>query len=250
VTTRRRPQRPRTNPQPTQRFIHPARRGDNSSAFFLPTYDDFQPELMEAVRNLVNRYELRMEAPLETAIAVTAASEDADGTLASQALATVLALEIDRFVCWFDLSWIDRNAAAEVLGTADLLELLADHSQIGTAFGQSPENERLITLSFGPVPDDKRNLIVRSPAFEELFQIVTDEFDHVILNMPPILGSTNSVAALRHADLSLVVARHRSTTVAEVERSIDNTEPTTNLGVIVTDYRPRVPHLFRRWLTT
>jgi tyrosine-protein kinase Etk/Wzc len=240
----------RRRPQPVtpHRVQPPARRGTPESGFFLPRYEDLSRELAEAVRNVVNRYELRMGAPLRNSIAVTSVREHVEGTLVSQGLATVLAHEMDRFVCWFDLSWMDDRASADVSGGADLLDLLADHSRIGAAFGRSPEIDRLISLSFGPVPENKRNLIVRSPEFEDLIKIVTDEFDHVVFNMPPILDSTNAVAVLRHADLSLIVARHRSTTIAELERAVEETQPTPNLGVIVTDYRPRIPRRFRRRL--
>ena len=245
---RRRPPRSSSRPDDTARPRTPAHRDAADVEFPLPRYDDIAPELAEAVRSLVNRYELRVGAPLRTSIAVTSTREHADGNAVSQAMATVLAHEMDRFVCWFDLSWMDGSAADGVTGGADLLDLLADHSKIGAAFGRSPEVDRLISLSFSPVPERKRNLIVRSPAFEDLIKIVTDEFDHVILNMPPILASTNSVAVLRHADLSVIVARHRSTSVSELERAVEETQPTPNLGVVVTNYRPRIPRRFRQRL--
>ena len=228
--------------------VAPDGRARSKATFALPRYEDVSPALAEAVRSVVNRYELRVQAPLPSSIAVTPTRSEVDGALVSQALATVLAHEMDRFVCWFDLSWMDGNAATDLSGSADLLDLLADHSRMGAAFGRSPEIDSLISLSFGPVPEGKRNVIVRSPAFEDLIKIVTDEFDHVVFNMPAILDSTNAVAVLRHADLSMVVVQHRSTTISEVERAMEETRPTPNLGVVVTEYRPRIPRRFRRRL--
>lgn len=214
----------------------------------LPRYDEIAPELAEALRGIVNRYELRTGDALPNSIAVTSALSGEGVTTVAQSLSTLIAQEMGLFVCWVDCSWLTARSDQASDGRPDLLDLLADQSQIHSAFQTSPDLPNLISLSPGPVPENKRNLIVRSPGFERLLEILADEFDHVVFDLPPILTNANALAMLRRADASLIVVRHRSTTVAQVQRAIESTQPTMNLGVVLNRFRPSIPRQFLRLL--
>jgi polysaccharide biosynthesis transport protein len=214
----------------------------------MPRYDDLPWEITESLRTIVNRYELRTADSLPTSIAVTSALAGEGVTTMSQALATLIAQEMGRFVCWVDCGWLTGRTGASVAGQPDLLDLLDDLAQIHSAFQTAPDLPGLISLAPGPVPESKRNLIVRSPAFERLLRVLTQEFDHVVFDLPPVLSSANSLAMLRQADASLFVVRHRSTTVAQLRRAIDSTQPTPNLGIVINRYRTSIPARVRRLL--
>jgi Mrp family chromosome partitioning ATPase len=142
-------------------------------------------------------------------------------------------------------------ADSSPVGSAErpsLLDILADQSRILSAFQRSPDLPQLMSLAPGPVPDSKRNMIVRSPEFERLLSILADEFDHVVFDIPPVLTSANGLALLRRADASLLVVRHRSTTLAQVQRAMEATQPTPNLGVVLNRYRTSIPARLRRLL--
>jgi Mrp family chromosome partitioning ATPase len=161
----------------------------------------------------------------------------------------MLAQEMGQFVCWVDCSWLDASSNGErQSGRPNLLEILADQSRILTAFQASPELPQLMSLSPGPVPEAKRNVIVRSPEFERLLAILADEFDHVVFDIPPVLDNPNGLALLRRADASLLVVRHRSTTVDQVERAVEAMHPTPNLGVVLNRYHTSIPSRLRRLL--
>ncbi len=214
----------------------------------LPRYDDIPSEITEALRSIVNRHELRSGEPLPNSIAVTSALPGEGVTTVSQSLASLIAQEMGRFVCWVDCGWLTPGGDAVVTGRPDLLDLLDDHSQIHSAFQIAADLPQLISLSPGPVPENKRNLIVRSPGFERLLKILTEEFDHVVFDLPPVLSNANALAMLRQADASIFVVRHRSTTIAQVERAIESTQPTPNLGVVLNRYRSSIPRRLRRLL--
>lgn len=230
---------------PSGDALLPARRG---APFPITPYNDIPAPLAEAIRSIVNRYELRTGEPLPNSIGVTAAMPREGVTTVSQALATVIAQEIGMFVCWVDCSWLSANAKPVDDGRPDLLDLLADDSLLQSAFQTSPELPQLISLAPGALPEGKRNIVVRSPSFERLLAVLADEFDHVIFDLPPILTNAHALALLRRADASLVVVRHRTTTVGQVHRAIESTEPTTNLGVILNHYEPKIPARLRRLL--
>ncbi len=212
-------------------------------------YDEIPGELAEALRAIVNRYELRTGDSLPNSLAVTSSLTGEGVTTVSQSIATMIAQEMGRFVCWVDCSWLSAGAVGRsVDGRPDLLEILADNSLVHSAFQVSPDLPELMSLAPGPVPEAKRNLIVRSPAFEQLLKMLAQEFDHVVLDVPPVLENANGLALLRQADASLFVVRHRSTTLSQVQQAIDATQPTPNIGVVLNRYRTSIPARLRRLL--
>jgi Mrp family chromosome partitioning ATPase len=212
-------------------------------------YDEIPAELGEALRGIVNRWELRTGDGLPKSIAVTAALPGEGATTVSQALATLIAQEMGSFVCWVDCGWLTSDSSpAGDAGRPNLIDILADQSLILSAFQGSPDLPQLMSLAPGPVPENKRNMIVRSPEFERLLGILADEFDHVVFDVPPVLTSANGLALLRRADASLLVVRHRSTSLAQVQRAMEATQPTPNLGVVLNHYRTSIPARLRRML--
>jgi septum formation inhibitor-activating ATPase MinD len=141
------------------------------------------------------------------------------------------------------------DAAGGTDGQApDLIDILQDHSRLSSAFTSSEQLPQLVCLAPGAVPDESRNQIVRSPELQELLQILSEEFDHLVFDVPPVLGHANSLTLLRWADASLLVVKHRGTTVSEVRRSLETMDPTPNLGVVLNQYRTRIPAGVRRLL--
>lgn len=228
----------------------PAVQGPRGPAPFpMLRYEDIPAELAEALRGIINRYELRSGEPLPNTVAVTSSLPGEGVTTVSQSVATMIAQEMGKFVCWVDCGWLTaKPSAAPSPDQPDLLDLLAEHSLIHSAFQESPFLPRLMSLAPGPVPEAKRNLIVRSPAFEQLLDVLAQEFDHVVFDAPPLLTNTNGLALLRQSDASLLVVRHRSTTLAQVQRAIEATQPTPNLGVVLNRYRTSIPIRLRRLL--
>ena len=212
-------------------------------------YDEIPSGLAEGLRRIVNRHELRRDEHLPTSISVTAALRGEGTTTVSQALSTLIAQEMGRYVCWVDCSWLAGDRPAEAPdGRPGLIEILADRSKVLSAFQAVPGLPQLITLRPGYVEDSKRNMIARSPEFDQLLDVLTAEFDHVIFDIPPVLQNANGLALVRRSDASLLVTRQRSTSIAQFEQALDATLPTPNLGVVLNQYRTSIPRRLRRLL--
>jgi Mrp family chromosome partitioning ATPase len=221
----------------------------DSPSSALLRYGNIPGELAEGLRGIINRHELRTGERLPRSIAVTAPLPGEGVTTVSQALATIIAQEMGHFVCWVDCAWLTPDGAGDRhSGRPSLVEILADQSRVISAFQAAPDLPQLMSLSPGPVPESKRNMIVRSPEFERLLAILAEEFDHVVFDVPPVLTNANGLALLRRADASLVVVRHRSTTIAQVQRAIEATQPTPNIGTLLNRYRTSIPVRVRRLL--
>lgn len=235
--------------QPVESHLPDVRREPSApSQASILQYDELPNELGEAIRGMINRYELRTGERLPRSIAVTSPLPHQGVTTVSQALATLIAQEMGHFVCWVDCGWLTADLDSRQTGRPNLLEILADQSRVLSAFQASPDLPQLMSLSPGPVPESKRNMIVRSPEFERLLAILAEEFDHVVFDIPPVLTNANGLALLRRADASVLVVGHRSTTVAQTRRAIDATQPTPNLGVILNRYKTSIPSILRRLL--
>lgn len=226
----------------------PAVRSNGFDFSGMLSYDRIPTELAEALRRIVNRHELRHDE-LPSTIAVTAALRGEGTTSVSQALSTLLAQESGSYVCWVDCSWLASDGAPQHDdGRPSLIEILADKSKVLTAFQASPELQQLVVLSPGRVPESKRNMIVRSPEFDQLIDVLAAEFDHVIFDIPPVLQDANGLALVRQSDASLLVVRQRSTSIAQFERALEATEPTPNLGVVLNRFNSRIPRRLARLL--
>lgn len=212
-------------------------------------YDDIPQELAEAIRTIVNRYELRHDQKLPSTIAVTSALHGEGVTTVSQALSTLIAQETGQYVCWVDCSWLaPDHSAGSTNGRPGLMDILADRANILSAFQSSPELPQLMSLSAGPVPESKRNMIARSPEFDRLLDVLTSEFDHIVFDIPPVLSNANGLALVRRSDASLLVVRHRTTSVRQFRRALDATQPTPNLGVLLNKFRTSIPRRLRALL--
>lgn len=213
------------------------------------TYDEIPQELAEAIRTIVNRYELRHDEKLPSTIAVTSALHGEGVTITSQALSTLIAQETGQYVCWVNCSWLASDQPVEhESGRPGLIEILADRAKILSAFQSAPDLPQLMSLNPGPVPESKRNMIVRSPEFDQLLDVLTSEFDHVVFDIPPVLNNANGLALVRRSDASLFVVRHRSTSIRQFRRALDATQPTANLGVVLNKFKTSIPRRLRTML--
>lgn len=211
-------------------------------------YEDIPTEIAEALRGIINRTELRAGQPLPQTIAVTSTVRGEGATTISKALATLIANEIGRFVCWIDCSWLSSDSDLDHDERPSLIDILADASRMENAFETAPEQPSLVSLSPGPVPDSQRNLIARSPEFDHMVDLLKDEFDHIVFDLPPIPSHANAIGLLRQADAGILVVRHRSTSIANVERTLEAMHPTPNLAVVLNQYRSSIPQRIQRLL--
>lgn len=208
----------------------------------LPRYSSVPREVNEALRGIVNRYELRTGAALPHSIAVTSALAGEGVTTISQSLATLIAHELGRLTCWVDFSWLaggDDNSADP--DRPSLADLLANGSSIANAFQAQPGLPELIVLQPGPVPERERTAILRSPEFGRLLSLLIDEFDHIVFDTPPVLSHNNALTLLRLADTSLFVVKHRSTSITQLRRAVESTQPTPTLGAVLNGYQSKIP---------
>jgi exopolysaccharide transport family protein len=101
-----------------------------------------------------------------------------------------------------------------------LSSVLAGSCTLEDALLASPVSPNLIVLPAGPVPPSPAELL-GSTAMHELIQHCREQFDHIVIDTPPVLSVTDAALLSIEADTCLIVVRAASTTKGALRRTCD-----------------------------
>lgn len=93
-------------------------------------------------------------------------------------------------------------------------------------------------LARGKSPSNPSELL-SSPQFKDLLEKLSTQYDHIILDTPPILAVTDGIILAQYSGVNLLVARYAKTHIKELELSIAKFEQagTKVNGIILNDVR-------------
>ncbi|BAN01767.1 tyrosine-protein kinase family protein [Ilumatobacter coccineus] len=210
--------------------------------------DRIPDALAESVRYVVSRARLDEHSVVPARIGVVSSVSGDGTTTVALALTAMLDEQAPGQTCWVDLNWWSRSDAASVLDEAGpgLYEVLRGEAELDAVIRTSGG---IATLRRGGVPDDERHRVARSGAMDRLIDELAGRYQHLVLDIPPLLGGSDSLEMLRHADAHLLVVRHGVTTVSQVRTAVDQIAGVESMGVILNQVKTRTPRPFRRWLS-
>ncbi len=118
-----------------------------------------------------------------------------------------------------------------------LSSILAGNHTLDDCLVQAPEVPNLWILPSGPVPPHPAELI-SSPRLRELIAQCRSEFDHIIVDSPPLLSVTDSVLLSIGVDGVVLVVRSGRTTKQALRRSRELLVPANAriIGVVVNGF--------------
>ena len=195
--------------------------------------DKIDPAVINAVRYLLDRHLLTSGRPLPKAIAVVSPAGGEGVTTVSRAVAEVLSTQNGNNVCW-----VDVGSSFAGLPNGDFV-----HGEPP----QPPPNQ----LARGTLPGH-RTLAERHvatgdhPNLDDLLERLATEHDFLVFDVPPLLSEGSFLGLLRHADAYLLVARHGSTTVNQLQTITEELCTIPSLGTVLNRYRTRTPRFIRR----
>lgn len=136
-----------------------------------------------------------------------------------------------------DLRLPQIHARLQLPNAAGLSEILGQQTP-WQDFLQSTLDENLQVLPAGSVPTDPVRLL-SSAAMRELMHELSDAFDLVIYDMPPLLGFTDSGLVAAHTDGMVMVVGLGTTTRVELKQALDSLEvmPVQVLGIVANGIR-------------
>jgi Mrp family chromosome partitioning ATPase len=107
-------------------------------------------------------------------------------------------------------------------------------------------NPRLSLVHAGELPLARRPAVAASASLQTVIDDVAARFDHIVLDLPPVLASSDAIRLAQLADSFALVVRHGVTTTRQVEAALDELASVPPMGVILNRYATRIPLFLRR----
>ncbi|MCB0060924.1 MAG: hypothetical protein KDE19_02370 [Caldilineaceae bacterium] len=207
----------------------------------------FPTTTVDAHRYMVTRLLVNQELPQRTAI-VSAIREEGV-TYNALALATLLACDTPKRICYVDLNWWYpapqlQTATKYNRGIAALLQQNAEWNDtlVATNYGN------LSLLPAGDLAPQQRAVTARSGVLAELLAELSAQFDHLVLDVPAILTTSDAIPLAALADAGCVVIRHGVSSGDLTKRALADIAHLPMLGVIMNRTGSNIPAWLLKWI--
>jgi Mrp family chromosome partitioning ATPase len=210
-----------------------------SDRFFTRSDSVRRPRFDAAVRQLLSRRDL-VEMP--DRIGVVGPRSGVGVSTVVDSLAHVLTADFGARVCRFDLS---NSESAEDSGRGSVRAVLPSLVAAKSELARTTDR-RVSSLRLEAVSDDEWHELVRSDDFALALAALDELFDVVVLDLPPMLDGNRSQSVVQRVDGAVLVARHRSTSLADISTTRQELRDQDVVGVVLNRYRSRVPKVIGR----
>ena len=227
----------------------------------------FPGEVVKSFRHTLTRLARAGSLPKRVSL-VSAVREEGD-TYTALALATTIANDQRINVCVVELNWwwpgmihlitgtnldpnIKQNGSTPIaltqtpqiqsLGVAGILKRQAtpDEALIKTAL------PNLTLLPAGRLNVEQRPIAARSNELPEILEELDKRFDLLVLDIPPILVTSDAIALASYGEATYMVVRHGATSIENVRTALDDIEHLSVSGVIMNHVRTYTPQVLLR----
>lgn len=198
-------------------------------------------EVVDSLRYLITRISLAQ--PLPSRIALVAAHRGEGVTFLSQALSTVIAHDLKASVAMVSLNWwwpAPMLSSANDYQTKGLAHVLNGEETLDGVLIATGWNSLTLVPS-GVLPVDRRPVVARSAALSTLMSELDEAFDHLILDIPAILATSDAIPLASLADACCVVVHQGATPLSQVRLAIKELPDVPILGVIMNGMETATP---------
>lgn len=207
----------------------------------------FAAGTINAMRYMITRLMATNELPKRCAL-VSALREEGV-TYTALALALTLAHDTERRVCYLDLNWWWPAARLRGLPGSEhnVATLLSHESALAETL--IPTNYRNLSLLLaGNLPVAQRPVVARSSTLPALIAQVSEQFDHLILDIPAILTTSDAIPLTSLGDATCVVVRHGVSTSQLTRQALQQIDHVPTLGVILNRTQSQTPAWLLKWI--
>jgi Mrp family chromosome partitioning ATPase len=233
----------------------------------------FPGEVINSMRHMETA--LLYKGVLPARIAMVAALREEGVTYSTLALATTLAYDLAVRVCVVELNWWSpgmntqpepedpssdgspksrrakkqkasvesQEAAAPTSGTHGLAAVLTGALKLDDALVQTAL-PNLALLPAGDLSPAQRPAMARGDALKACIEQLGHRFDHLLLDIPAILATSDAMALASLGAACCVIVRQGVTPVSNVRRALDDIKHLPMLGVVLNQSRTTLP----RWV--
>jgi Mrp family chromosome partitioning ATPase len=203
-----------------------------------------------ALRYFVARVQLQDSKGLPGRLALTAALGGEGVTYVTRSLAAVIAYDTDASVGVVDFNW--RRPTPPADGVERQLGL-ADAAEHGVAIDQviqRTSNPRLSLIPAGEAPIARRPALAGSHALAAVLDDLDQRFDYLLMDLPPVLATSDAMNLTQLADAYVLVVRQGVTAESQVDAALAELEGGEALGVILNRFDSHIPKRLRRLVGT
>lgn len=207
----------------------------------------FAPVTIEAIRYMTTRLMATNELPQRCA--VVAALREEGATYTALALAVTLAHDTDRRVCYVDLNWWWPAARLRGMpyGEQGVATVLSGETTLAETLLATNYNNLSLLLA-GNLPAAQRPVVARSAALPALVTQLSEQFDHLILDIPAILTTSDAIPLTSLGDATCVVVRHGVSTSSLTRQALQQIDHVPSLGVILNRTQAQTPAWLLKWI--
>jgi Mrp family chromosome partitioning ATPase len=177
---------------------------------------------------------------------VTSAIRGEGVTSVSRSMAALIANDWLRSTCWVDLNWWAQPPAHESeLFKTTIVDVIAGR-KISADLPVATSVPGLSFVAGGEVPASTRSRLPRSEALAGVVEELGHWFDYLVLDLPPVLTTSDTLSLGALTDGYLLVVRQRATTSTQVAAALSAMNAVPCLGTVLNGSRTRIPS----WLHT
>ncbi len=204
------------------------------------------PKVVESMRAMIARVRVGDGSDLPKRIGVTSSIRGEGVTFIARTLALLLTHDSRKSVCLVDLNWWSppTNPGGEY-GVAGLAEVINDGVELSSVLVESG-NPGLTLLSAGVASVSDRPLLSNSAELDRILTDLEEEFDHLVLDLPAMSASADSLTLAHKANAVLFVIRHGVTPDADAKDAVEQLQGVPILGALLNRSTSKVPAVIRR----
>jgi Mrp family chromosome partitioning ATPase len=165
----------------------------------------------------------------------------------ARGLAMTMAHDLAVDVCLVELNWwgsdhsfLNDNPKIENVNRDGLTAVLAGEAELDDVLVETSYPNLWIAPS-GEMPKQNRPVMARSRILKELIDELSSRFEHLILDIPAVLYTSDAVPLASLSTACCVVIRQGITPVNDVKQALDEIDHLPMLGVVLNNAKISTP---------
>jgi len=207
----------------------------------------FPANLEQPLRHMVTL--LDRDQQLSQRVSVVSALRHEGVSLLSLALAATMAHDLSRTICFVDLNWWWPNSFMRELATCSpgIMTLLRGEVNWDQALVRT-SLPNLAILPAGNLRPEERPVVARSAALRALIEGLSKSVDHLILDVPAILKTSDAIPLASLGNACCVVVQQGVSSRTAVSQALDQIKHLPMLGVAMNRVQVKTPRWLLHWI--
>lgn len=223
------------------------RETETRPSIILPTAEGtpliaFPPRVVDPIRYMVAR--ISRNEPFPERLLMMASLRQEGVTYLTRALATTMATDLEARICAIELNWWWPSDSFETPGLAAVLsgQITMKEAIVPTGL------PNLSLLPAGNSGVEKRSMFARSLVLQEMIEQLSQEYDHLILDLPAVRASTDAIPLSSLGTAACLVVRQGVTSVEDARLALDDMDHLPVLGVMMNQVHFNTPSFLLKYI--